>query len=106
MALVSLLAFTEVDSNVMLLFPSSPTMFLTMSFLSLSDTGFAPPVAATTSSERGSMVALTWLCPGSGSTVTVAFQFDASRVRSCPTFDAIPCRPVRTCNFPSEGPRS
>ena len=81
-------------------------MFLAMSFLSLSDTGLAPPVAATTSRDRGSMVAVDLaLRPASASTVTVAFQFDASNVRSCPTFDAIPCRPVRTWSFPSEGPR-
>jgi hypothetical protein len=80
-------------------------MFFLMSFLSLSDTGLAPPVAAVTSSDRGSMVAWTSLRAGSPSMVTVAFQLPASRVRSWPTFDAMPCRPVLTRTAPSDGPR-
>ena len=42
------------------------------------------------------MVAFTSLRDGSPSTVTVALQLPASRVRSWPTLEAMPCRPVFT----------
>ncbi len=89
-------ASTDVEANVMVPLPSNPAMFLAISFLSFSETGLTPPVAAFTTRDRGSMVAVISLPEASSSTVKVAFQLEASSVRSWPALAAMPARPVFT----------